>query len=461
MPLPNLCYICGLSFILVTHAFAQKETPPEGGEPKDFVLPPKETVTLSNGLIATLVPYGTIPKVSVRIAVQVGNIDESENEIWLADLTGDLMKEGTTSRAGEKIAQEAAGMGGGVNVSVGPDLTNISGDVLSEYGSRLVELLADIVRNPIFPESELERLKKDRVRDLGIRKTRPRSIALEKFREVIYPEHPYGRLLPTEQMIQSYGIEKIRGFYGDNFGAVRTHVYVAGHFNSNEMKSAIRGAFGDWTRGPDPLINIPSPVSKRAIYLIDRPDAKQSTVYIGLPVIDPANDDYLALLVTNTLLGGAFASRITSNIREEKGYTYSPFSQISTRYRDAYWLEVADVTTDVTGPSLREIFYEINRLQDEPPSAEELKGIQNYLAGRFVLQNSSRSGIIGQLSFLALHGLNDDYLTEYVRNVHSITAEDIRTMAKTYLRDEEMTIVIAGDRNKIYDQVSKYGDVIE
>ncbi|MFQ6116450.1 MAG: M16 family metallopeptidase [bacterium] len=461
MRISRLFMIGCLSLVLATPALTQKQTPPKGGTPKDFTLPRKQTLTLKNGLRATLVPYGTLPKVSVRIVVRVGNLNESENEIWLADLTGDLMKEGTASRSAEQIAQEAASMGGEVNISVGPDRTNISGDVLSEFGPDLIKLLADIVRNPLLPESELDRLKKDMIRNLSIQKTQPRSMTREKFRKLMYPDHPYGRIFPTEEMIQSYTVEKIRSFHQANFGAARTHVYAAGRFNSKKMKSAIRKAFSDWSEGPAPLTNIPSPESKRAIHLIDRPDAKQSTIYIGLPVIDPSHEDYVALLVTNTLLGGAFASRITSNIREDKGYTYSPFSQISTRYRDAYWVEIADVTTDVTGPSLREIFYEINRLQDEPPSEEELQGIQNYMAGTFVLQNSSRFGIIGQLSFLDFHGLDESYLTEYVRNVHAVTPEQVQNMARTYLRDEEMTIVIAGDRNKIYDQVSNYGQVME
>lgn len=461
MRISTLFMIGGLILALSIQALTQKQTPPEGGTPKDFTLPEKKTFALKNGLRATLVPYGTLPKVSVRIVVRVGNINETENEIWLANLTGDLMKEGTTSRSAEQIAEEAASMGGEVNISVGPDRTNISGDVLSEFGPNLIELLADIVRNPLLPESELDRLKKDMMRNLSIQKAQPRSITREKFRKLLYPVHPYGRTFPTEEMIQSYTIEKIRSFHEANFGAIRTHVYAAGRFDLKKMRSAIHKAFSDWTEGPEPLINIPAPESERAIYLIDRPSAKQSTIYMGLPVIDPSHKDYLALQLTNTLLGGAFASRITSNIREDKGYTYSPFSRISTRYRDAYWVEVADVTTDVTGPSLREILYEINRLQDQPPSEDELQGIQNYLAGTFVLRNSSRLGIIGQLSFLDLHELDESYLTEYVKKVHAVTLEEVQNMARTYLRDEEMTIVIAGDRNKIYDQVSNYGRVIE
>jgi predicted Zn-dependent peptidase len=445
---------------LALPAWSQKQAPPEGGTPKDFKLPARQTLTLDNGLGVTMVPYGTLPKVTVRLVLRTGNLNEAAEEVWLADLTGDLMKEGTKSRTAEQIAQEAASMGGQANVAVGADQTTISGEVLSEFGPGLTRLIADLARNPLFPESELSRLKKDRLRQLSIDKTDPGAITSEKFRSLMYPGHPYGRTYPTEAMLEGYTIDQVRAFYEKNFCAGRAHLYAAGRFDANAMAAAIREAFGDWAKGAEPLVNIPSPVSRRAVHLIDRPGAAQSTIYLGLPVIDPSHKDYVALQVTNALLGGSFGSRITSNIREDKGYTYSPQSAISSRYRDAYWVQIADVTTDVTGPALKEIFYEIDRLQAEAPSEEELRGIQNYLAGVFVLQNSSPGGIIGQLAFLNLHGLPDSFLTEYVKNIHAVTPGDVQRIAQTYLRDSEMTIVITGDMKKISSQTATYGTVV-
>jgi predicted Zn-dependent peptidase len=178
-----------------------------------------------------------------------------------------------------------------------------------------------------------------------------------------------------------------------------------------------------------------------------------------MPVPDPSSPDYVALSVTNTLLGGYFSSRITSNIREQKGYTYSPSSQLSSRWRDAYWAEVADVTTAVTGASLKEIFAEIDRLQAEPPPEAELKAVQNYIAGVFVLQNSSRSGIIGQLEYVDLHGLPQDYLKTYVQRVHAVTPQNVQQMASKYIQDGKATIVVVGDRKAISDQIKPYGKV--
>ncbi len=449
-----------LLFAFVSLATAQQEEPPEGGKPKPFNLPEKTVFSLQNGLDATMVPYGKLPKVTVEVVIRAGNLNESENQVWLADLTGEYLKEGTESLTSEALAKKMAGMGGELNVAVGMDQTTISADVLAEYGPQLVGLLADVVQSPSFPEAELERLKNDRIRQLNIAKSQPQSLAREKFRALLYPDHPYGRIFPTEAMINGYTIEDVRNFYEQNFGAQRTQVYVAGVFDSDMMEAAIRGAFANWQKGPITLLNIPNPVTERAVHIIDRPDAPQSTIYLGLPVIDPSHEDYLALQVTNALLGGSFASRITSNIREDKGYTYSPRSRVSARYRDAHWVQMADVTTDVTGAALKEIFYEIDRLQEEPPSEQELKGIQNYVAGTFVLQNSSRGGIINQLQFLNLHELDDRYLNQYVQNVHALTPGKVREMARTYLRDKNMTIVIVGDTDKIKEQVKPYGKVV-
>jgi predicted Zn-dependent peptidase len=314
------------------------------------------------------------------------------------------------------------------------------------------------VQRPSFPEKEFERLKKDFVRNLNIRKTEPQSLAQEKFAEVLYGDHPYGRVFPSEKMLNGYTLEQIKGFYDSNFGAQRTHIYVVGKFDANSVSDAVQAEFSGWKKGEPPLIKMPQSKSNRMIYLVDRPDAPQSTIYMGLPVIDPTDPDYFPLQVTNTLLGGYFSSRITTNIREDKGYTYSPFSRITSHYRDAFWAQTADVSTDVTGAAIKEIFFEIDRLQNEAPTAEELQGVQNYMGGIFVLRNSSRAGIIGQLSFMNLHGL-EDYLNSYVKNVFAVTPEKVQEMAQKYLKDEEMTLVIVGDKKKVPDQVKRFAKI--
>jgi len=440
-----------------TAAPAQKQSPPPGGPPKAFVLPPKQTFSLPNGLQVTMVPYGKLPKVAIVATVRAGSLNEPASQVWISDFVGRMIKEGgTTSRGAEQVAQEVASMGGTIEVTAGADQTQIATDVLSEFGTKAVALLADVVQHPLLPESELPRMKQDAGRRLAIARSQSQPLAREQFMKALYPDHPYGRIFPSEEMVSKYTIADVQKFYKDNFGAARTHIYVAGKFDAPAMKKAITDAFSAWAKGSAPLINIPKPVSKREFTLVDRPNAAQSTVYVGLPAVYPGEPDYIPLAVTNTLLGGSFGSRITSNIREQKGYTYSPSSQLSTRYRDAYWAEVADVTTAVTGPSLKEIFYEIERLQKEAPPEAELKGIQDYIAGVFILQNSSRQGIIGQLAFADLHNLGDDYLETYVKKVYAVTPQKVQQMAEQHLSTGKMTIVVVGDKSKIADQLTPF-----
>ncbi len=434
-------------------AFAA-EAPPVPSAPRNFELPPKSTRTLGNGLQITFVEFGAVPKTAIIAVVRVGNLNEGD-KTWLADLTGELLKEGAGARSANQIAEAAASMGGSVNVAVDPDQTTISLDVLSEHGADAVALISDLLRRPQLPESELARIRRDFQRQLALARSEPDSLGNEAFLALLYPNHPYGKVFPTDAQLAGYTIDEIRGFHRENFGAARTHIYVAGRFERATLEHAIEQGFGDWQPGPSPLIRPPVGVSKRQIKLIDRPGAPQSTLYLGLPAIDPSQQEYLQLSLTNSLLGGEFSSRITSNIRENKGYAYSPSSSLDVQYRTGYWLEEADVTTEHTGDSLKEIYAEIARLQREVPTAQELAGMQNYRAGIFVLQNATRGALIGQLAYLDLHGLPDDYLTHLVERIYAITPDQVSAAARKYIRPEDMTLVIVGDLAKVRPQLQK------
>jgi len=434
----------------------QKQQPPAAGTPKDFVIPTPQRFTLGNGLPVTLVPFGQVPKVTIRLVVSAANLHEKENEIWLADLTGSMMREGTASLTADAVAREFAGMGGELGINVGPDTTSIGADVLSDRGADAARLIADVVQNPRLPESDLARVKGNLLRTLAIQRSSPQALAQEKFSSLLYGEHPYGRLFPTEAMLQGYTMEQVRGFHKHYFSAGRARLYVAGIFDAKVMEGAIRQGFEKWARGTaSESAKVPPPGTER-FALLDRPDAPQSTVLIGLRVPSPSHKDWVGLEVTDALLGGAFGSRITTNIRELKGYTYSPFSTLSTHPGQASWTEAADVTTKVTGESIKEIFLEIDRLRKDAPPAAELRGIQNNLAGIFVVQNASRSGVIGRLAFVDLHGLGDQYLSSYVKRVMAVTPDDVRRIANDYLTPDKMTLVVLGDVKTVKDQLTAW-----
>lgn len=437
-------------------ASAQKQTPPAGGPPKPFTVPANETYTLPNGMRVTLIPYGNIPKVTLSLAIAAGNLNEPKNQNSIADITGNLMKEGTASLSAQALAETAARMGSTLGLTVGLDQSTMEIDVLEEFGPGAVKLIAEVVQHPRLPESEFARLKTDTLRKLALQKSQPQTIAQARFRKILYGDHPYGELLPPEENIQKLTIADAKNFYAANFGAARAHLYVAGKFSAPAMKKEIEASFSGWEKGPARVENVPVVKPQHVLDVTDRPGAPQSTIIIGLPVAGPTSADWIPLSVTNTLLGGSFGSRITSNIREQKGYTYSPFGQVSRRYHDAYWAEEADVTTQYTGPSLKEIFGEIDRLQKEAPPAAELKGIQNYMSGLFIIQNSTRQALIGQLQYVDLQGLGVDYLKTYVQKVNAVTPAEVQRMTAQYLKPEQMTIVVLGDKSKISDQLTAF-----
>ncbi|HLP75233.1 MAG TPA: pitrilysin family protein [Bacteroidales bacterium] len=440
---------------------SQTSQMPAPGKPEDFTVPKATTFKLDNGMSVTLVPFGNIPKATVSLIVRAGNLNEPENETWLADFTGNMLKEGTRTRTGRQIADEAASMGGSITVSAGVETTSVSGDVLSEFTPDMVRLIADVAMNPSFPDSETGRLRNDMLRDLSIQKSQPSNIAFELFSKVLFPGHPFGRLFPDEPVVKSFTAEKARDFYNSNFGAERSHLYVAGLFDMKKVEQAIRDTYSTWIKGEEPLINVPSRTKTHKIYFADRPGAPQSVIDIGLPVVDPTDSDYIPLILTNSLLGGSFTSRITMNIREDKGYTYSPYSRVLTRYRTGIWMQFAEVQTDVTVPSVKEIMYEIKRLTDEPVSEKELEGVKNYMSGIFVLSNSTRAGIISQLAFLDLHGLDISWLNSYISRIRAVTVQDVQDVMKKYFNPGEMTIVIAGDRKKVGKEIGQYGEGAE
>src|ERR1043166_301154 len=206
--------IAAATFALSTLPLAaqQKQTPPAGGPPKPFNVPAHESYSLPNGMKVTLVPYGNLPKVTLSLVVRSGNLNEPADMPGLADMAGKLMKEGTSSKSSKQIAEEAAGMGGAVNITVGADESDVTTDVLSDFGAKAVALLADVAQHPLFPESELPRLKTDAERQLSISKAVPQNMALEKFRKILYGDHPYGTVFPTQESIQKTTVADIKKY---------------------------------------------------------------------------------------------------------------------------------------------------------------------------------------------------------------------------------------------------------
>ena len=451
-----LCVSAVITLSFAVNLFAQKETPPVGGQPKAFVFPAVETYTLKNGMKVSLVPYGSVPKVAVQAFVYTGALNEKPGQRWISDVVASLLKEGTATRTAESIARETAEMGGSIFTGAQTDKTVIGGEVLSEFDTRFLTLMADVMLNPKFAAEDLETVRANKLRALAVAKAQPGNIAAERFRQIVYPNHAYGDVFATEETIKGYRLDDVKAYYDENYGAARTHLYVVGQFDAKKVRDAIAKLFDGWKKGPEMIRSVPTATAKRSLTVIDRPGAPQSTIYLGMPAVSGADEEWIKFTVMNNILGGSFGSRITANLRENKGYTYSPFSTIFNRYKTGVWYEAADVTTKFTGASIKEILFEIDRLRKEPPTDAELQGIKNYMTGIYVLQNSTRTGVIGQLESMNYNELDKSYIDTYIQKVNAVTPQDVQAMAQKYLTEDKMTVVVVGDKAVITEQLKPY-----
>jgi len=427
------------------------------GAPAAARIPQRHDQRLPNGMRTTFVHAGAVPMASVRLVLRTGSADVPAGRAWLDRFVHDYLREGTEQRDAVTFADAMAALGGRLSVDADEHTTVLRTDVLAEHAPEAIALLAEVARHPRFPESETERLRADLHRGLDLALAQPQYVTFAAFRAALYPGHPYGRVIPDPSAFDGFDAPGARAFWASQTGAQRALLLVGGMFDEDAAAQAWRAGFDDWAPGSPPAEHRPAPAQVRSVHVVDRPGAEQSTVYIGRTVPDPAHPDYVALEVTNLLLGGSFHSRITMNIREAKGYTYSPHGVVSSRPHDAYWVEIADVTTAVTGAALGEVCAEVERLRGEAPDGEELLGIQNYACGAFLLRQATPGGILDHLEFLDLHGLDDRYSAAYVDRVRAVTPAEVRRIAGQYLGTDAMTIAIAGDRVAIDSQLAAFG----
>ena len=453
---PNLAAAQEMAPHKRTPAHQVRIAPPVPGTPKDVTLPAILTEQLGNGLAVTLVPFGSVPKVTISVQVDTGLLDAVQQDRGgpaLVNLASALMAEGTAGLDPAALDRKAGAMGGSLAVGGGRDGFSASISVLSEHAAEALQLVADALRRPDFPAAELPRLKQDALRGLAVARTNPQSLAGEAFAAAFYGAHPYARALPDADSIAAIAVDDIRSFHAANFGAQRTRLYIAGQFDPDAIMTAVRAAFGDWQRGPTRTVNPPVPARALSVTLIDRPDAPQSTIYLGLPLPPASHPDRTRIAVMDDLLGGTFMSRLTRNLREDKGYAYSPGSSAGYGPGFGSWVYVADVTTAHTADALREIRAEIARLKQIAPLAPEVARIQNHAAGGWVLGTATRGALLGNLAYYDFHGLPHEELASYVSRVRAVTGADVQAVAQRYLDLDLASLVIVGDLAQVGPQL--------
>ena len=445
--------------LMATGATAQDR--PAVGPERPFQLAPRVEKTLANGLRVIVTRQTAIPKVSITLTVLSGYSSDPADLTGLASLTADLIQEGTKTKSSRQIRRDVFGMGGSLSATASQDYTSISVRGLSEFATRLIELTADVAMNPTIPEDEIAILKQQHLQTVSQQKGSPQFLANRTFRAALFGPHPYARTSETEASLKAMDRAKLAAFHADHYRPNNAFLLIVGAIDPEATIAAAEKAFGGWTRGDvaSPPYAAPPALSGRRVYFVQRPNSIQSSIALGNIAVKRSDPRWYELTLANTIYGGAFNSRIVRNIREEKGYTYSPQSALTGFANAGFYRFSADVRNQVTGATLTEVFKEIDKLRAEGSDGAELQGAKAYLRGIFPIQTATQTGLSATLNNVYIFGLPKDYPETFRAKIAAVEPAQLKIASATLFGSENSLIAIVGDWAKVKDQLAGYTNI--
>lgn len=446
-------------------ANAQKEQPlpkdlPAFGEEKPLQVPPVKQTKLQNGLVVWLVSEPGFPKVSYSVAIQGGYSSDPHSLPGLSDLLAATIDQGTKARNARQIAEALQAAGGDLNTNAGREAFYLSASVLSLKSADALAVLADVLENAAFPESEVALAKRNLSSSLDAQEADPQFLANRAMAKVLYGDSPYSVISATKQSAAAMTSADLRSEYARRFRPDHTVLVVVGDFSMDSMLLSVQEKLSSWHAPSDPGATVAPPPSNgpaHAIFLVNRPDSVQTTLSLAFFGPKRTDPDYAAAEVANAVYGGNFGSRLTSNIREDKGYTYTPGSFMASSRQSGVVYTSADVRNAVTGPTLNEIFYELNRLATTTPTDQELDQAKRSLIGIEAIRLQIHSAVAGQLSTLWIQGLPASEIGAHGKRVAAITSADVDSAAQKYFPASRAAVVAVGQEKIIRDQLSLFG----
>jgi zinc protease len=434
---------------------------PALSEERQVTWPKRTRARLPNGLEVALAESHTVPKFHGELLFRSGNAAVAERAPGLAELTATVVRTGTSKRASRQIEEDLRRIGADLSSSAGADTSAISFAGLSEFAEPLLEMVNELAREAAFPETEFERERRQMLEEVKLERTQPGFLAGERLRKVLFGAHPYAQVAPNEGQVAAFRRDDVTAVYREFYTPENALLILVGDFDSAEMLKAAERVFGGWTGKKPEARNAAAPANPRGrrVYLVHVPGAVQTQILTGCHAITRKHPDWVRLGLTNSLFGGAFNSRLVMNIREDKGYTYSPRSSVNALRQHGYFSVSAAVRNEVVAASLTEIFYELDKLRALPVPEAELTDAQNYLSGIFSMGLATQEGLLSQLVTVELNELPQDHLETYREKVRALTPEDLLAMARKYFDSANLQIVVVGDRAQIETQAALFGEL--
>ena len=445
---------------LALTAFGQATPPPPGPE-RPIHWPAVIESKLENGLTVVLVPLHNVPKITAELSLLAGRGTAYKTQPGIAQLAARVANEGTATRSSVEIKQQLRSIGGVLTIGVDNDSTTMTATSLSDFAPKLLDLLSDVARHPAYPQSEVALAKTNVAQEIEEQRSTPDFLAQEELDKALFGAHPYGFTVPDPAAIAKVTRLALKAFAAAYYVPNNAILVVAGDFDPATLRAEIDRTFGSWKRVPlPPAPKLVLPVrDKRQIYVIDRPGSVQSTIVFGAAAPPRRSPDYIALRTTNMIYGGSFYSRLTRNIREGKGYTYSPYSTANLRRAAGSFEAGASVRNEVTGATILEMLYELDRMRVAPVTAEELDSAKTYSIGGMELELEAQSSLAGRITSIYVDDLARDFMQTFRAKIAALTPADVQRSAARYFDTYRGAIVVVGDYKAIKDQLTPFGDV--
>jgi len=417
---------------------------------------------MPNGTELLLLPRPGVPRVEIALVLPAGADRNPLERPGLASLTASLVDEGTTRRAGPRIAAEVERLGASLTTRADWSSAELAVELLSKDLATGLELLDELAREPIFPGEEIDRLRQLALTELLRRRDRPAVLAEEALARALYSGTPYAELLlGTEDSLAALTREQIVEFHADHYRPRGAALVAVGAFDPDEAAARAVSLFGDWPAAAPPAAARLEPAAARGrrVIVVDRPRSAQTELRLGHVGIPRAHPDRNRLLLLNAALGGKFTSRINLNLRERHGYTYGASSRFVDRRGPGPFVVSTAVANSVAGAAIHEILGELERIRAAPLTEDELEETRNYLLGVFPYTLQTARGLLGRLEDLAVYELPSDHYDRTLAEIASSGAEDLLEVARRHIRPEDLVIVAAGPAAEIAPQLESLGPV--
>ncbi|MFI5956553.1 M16 family metallopeptidase [Cryptosporangium sp. NPDC051539] len=441
-----------------SHA-APRRAVPALDEPRALPEPEVAERTLSTGLKVVAVRRGTVPLVELRLRVPFAGAD-AQDDVSVAAVLANTLMSGTEAHTNVELAAELQTIGGGLSVGADPDRLVVSGNTLADGLGRLLEVLNEVLTTATYPEREV-RTERDRLADrIQIAFSQPAQAVRRALLRRVYGSHPYAIETPEPAQVRAIESPALQTLHAERVLPLGSILVVVGSIDPAATLDLVERTLGGWSPTGSAHRTPPVPaLTTGPLLLVDRPGSVQSSLRVALPAVPRANPDYAAFQLANLIFGGYFSSRLVENIREDKGYTYSPHSSVDHSAAGSMTLVSADVATEVTAPALLEIEYELGRIATLPPTAEELEQARQYAIGTLALSVSSQAGLAGMLIALAGTGLDLNWLAEHPIRLAKVTLEEVAAAAAGHLAPSGGVTVVLGDAGVVTGPLGALGPI--